>query len=117
MVTPWRHDHRHAPDDAVASGPDREQAAAGGGLLEHGRAQQAANVEHERAAAPAEHRKSGDRQLFVQIARHWDRRITEHHARILDGVARMLSLLGNCRSWRASSSSRRRTYRLRISVG
>ena len=29
------HDHRHAPHDAVALGLDREQAAPGGGMLQH----------------------------------------------------------------------------------
>ena len=42
-----------APDDAVALGPDREQAAPGRGLLQHRHvAQQPRKIEHEAAAAP-----------------------------------------------------------------
>src|SRR6476619_3204596 len=51
------HDHRHAPYDAVAFGPDREQATPGGGMLEHRYvAQQTGKIEHEALRLFAQHR-------------------------------------------------------------
>ena len=62
-----QHDHRHAPHDAVAFGLDREQAAPGGGLLQHRHvAQQAREIEHEGLRLLAEHREPGDRQRLVE---------------------------------------------------
>ena len=82
------HDHRHAPDDAVALGPDREQAAPGGGMLQHRHvAQQAREIEHEALRLLAQHREPGDRQRLVE-GRDFLRQagFAEHDAGRLDGV-------------------------------
>ena len=64
------HDHRHPPHDAVAFGPDREQAAPGGGMLQHRHvAQQAGKIEHEALRLLAQHRKTRDRQRLVERRR------------------------------------------------
>ena len=82
------HDHRHPPDDAVALGPDREQATPRGGMLQHRHvAQQAREIEHEALRLLAQHREPGDRQRLVE-RRDFLRQagFAEHDAGRLDGV-------------------------------
>ena len=62
--------HRHPPHDAVALGPDREQAAPGGRLFQNmDVAQQPGKIEQEALRVLAEHRKPRHRKRLVEIRR------------------------------------------------
>ena len=68
MVAPWaRMHHRHPPDNAIALGLDRDQAAPGSRLFETVNvAQQAREIEHERLGVLAQHRKPRHRKRLVE---------------------------------------------------
>ncbi|MGY4457312.1 hypothetical protein ACVWYI_001272 [Bradyrhizobium sp. LB13.1] len=97
------HDHRHAPDQAVALGPDREEAAAGCDLLDDGHvAQEAREFEQEAfGALLTDRRDAGEGQRLVDLGGYGVLPgLAQHHARALDRfgqdlvVARQLAQLG-----------------------
>ena len=67
MILPCAmHDHRHAPDDAVALGLDSEQPAPGGGVFEDRNIlQQPGEAEHEGLRIAAQRRHADRQRLRV----------------------------------------------------
>ena len=86
------HHHRHAPDDAVALGPDREQAAPGSRLFQDVHvAQQTREIEQERLRLLAEHRQPRQRKRLVEFRNNVRQPgFAHHHARAPNRVREKL---------------------------
>ena len=87
------HDHRHATDDAVAFGIDREQPAAGGGLLDRRNvAQQPGELHQERRRiGPLDGEAGLQRHLGLRALRRYRRAgLADDHAGLLDRLRQNL---------------------------